>query len=153
MKARDGFTLIELLVTIAIISLLLSILLPALSGARERANAVVCLSNIKQSCTALFQYALDYGVIPGTYWQGPVNLDWAGKNNAAYQANPGRYRHPLETSVLYPYLPGLDEIFECPGTYREANTFFDYTMIIRFAGAKTDLAWQLTYPIHPESPN
>lgn len=58
-KRLRGFTLIELLVVIAIIALLISILLPSLSRARELSKRLVCMSNIKGYGTSCKIYAND----------------------------------------------------------------------------------------------
>jgi prepilin-type N-terminal cleavage/methylation domain-containing protein len=50
-----GFTLIELLVVVAIIALLIAILLPSLSRAREQARIAKCLSNLKSMGPAVLR--------------------------------------------------------------------------------------------------
>ena len=57
MKKTNGFTLIELLVVISIIALLLSILLPSLGIAKQKAKALVCRMNEKSLQLATFLYA------------------------------------------------------------------------------------------------
>src|SRR4051812_36211783 len=53
----NGFTLVELLVVIGIIAVLISVLLPTLSRARESARRTQCLSNLRQIAVLLNMYA------------------------------------------------------------------------------------------------
>ncbi len=63
-SSRSGFTLIELLVVVAIIALLISILLPSLSRARQQAKLTTCAARLKDIGSTLAAYTVDYGVLP-----------------------------------------------------------------------------------------
>jgi len=84
MNRDRGFTLVELLVVISIIALLLGILLPSLSKARNIAKDVVCKSNLKQWVYILSMYTDDHkgGFPPG--WNTPEGM-WMSAMRSYYQ--------------------------------------------------------------------
>ena len=107
-----AFTLIELLVVVSIIALLVSILVPALSNARDQARRVVCMNNLRQLgiCNVLYAEDNDY------HYFGPQD-----NIVAAY----GKYAPYLIGLIVneYGYPP---EILTCP-TYRvRLREEFDY---------------------------
>ncbi|HEY5043950.1 MAG TPA: prepilin-type N-terminal cleavage/methylation domain-containing protein [Verrucomicrobiae bacterium] len=131
-KSAGAFTLIELLVVIAIIGILAALLLPALSGAKSRAQTIACLNNLKQLQLCFHLYALDNDdcmppnnfvydlntqmAIPGN--EGP---SWC-TNVAPYDADPAG----IKGGLLFQYNTALG-IYRCPA---------DPSTIETHAGAK-----------------
>jgi len=88
-----GFTLIELLVSISIISMLISLLLPAFSGARRAGQLAKCISNMRQIIIASLMYNADNdGYFPRTMETVstgfPVTVSWWAVQNYQGALNP-----------------------------------------------------------------
>lgn len=119
--STSGFTLVELLVVIAIISILASLLLPALSSASEKARSLTCLGNLRQTMLGIQVYATDHQdyLVPAEY-----NV----RNGAAFEeswgtllVNGGYLTAPRAESSSS--LSRGRSVFRCPDSRPEVYSF------------------------------
>jgi prepilin-type N-terminal cleavage/methylation domain-containing protein/prepilin-type processing-associated H-X9-DG protein len=117
---KDAFTLIELLVVLAAISILGSLLLPAMARTRIRSGDAGCLSNKRQMMVAWAAYAADnadimvpnapIGVSPSQAWIDTATYGTESWGNSSANTNPAS----LEDVPFFRYLTGGVTAYRCP---------------------------------------
>jgi len=109
-SAKAGFTLVELLIVIGVIALLISILLPALSRARESAVTLKCAANLRSIGQGLLAYAAENkGMLPPAYEYRTFKLDLAAGTQTPTAPVAGYVQF---SSYLFGKVP--PEAFQCP---------------------------------------
>jgi prepilin-type N-terminal cleavage/methylation domain-containing protein len=113
-KINRDFTLIELLVVVAIISVLIAMLLPALGSARDQAKKAVCQSNLTQIVMACQFYGDDYtDYLPQAVQLQPKAFStWGGTCwlQGIYKYLGGTFPIPIETASNFQ----INKVFLCP---------------------------------------
>ena len=118
-KQKQGFTLVELLVVIAIIALLMSILMPALSRARDQAQTIACRSNLKNLALGWVMYVDDHD---GELIEGETSYDddtdrtgWVKtiREGSAYPDFIDREKEGIKKGNLWPYIKDFG-VYHCP---------------------------------------
>jgi len=145
-KPRAAFTLVELMVVIGIITVLVSILLPAVGRTLESARSTNCVSNLRHLGAAFVAFAGDnQRRLPGNYADlanpDPHHRDWLlGSNNAS---GTGWLQAP-QSGTIFKYLNSNYSAYRCPSltevlpdTGRSSNGRFDYASHPCFSGART----------------
>ncbi len=123
-EKRAGFSLVELLVVIAILSLLIAILLPALTQARHQARRTACAGNLRQIGVAIHVYAQDFG---DTIPFGPSGRPVTGSNFYTVTGNVTSLLSledgaPVGLGLLLKdYLAHQPTVLFCPGADQQSE--------------------------------
>ncbi|HSU68387.1 MAG TPA: prepilin-type N-terminal cleavage/methylation domain-containing protein, partial [Tepidisphaeraceae bacterium] len=157
-RFERGFTLVELLVVVGVVTLLIALLLPVLSSAREQARATMCMSHERQLWQGWLLFAADHeNRLPG-------NLDDYSASDSKATSDPAKwdwlagwaprwwdsYDTAPQNGTVFNYVGRNFDVYRCPslelatpeafnvGPGAGSNGRFDYVAFTTFAGCRLD---------------
>ena len=177
MRAKQqAFTLVELLIVVAIIAVLMGLLLPAVGRAREQANQVECLSNLRQLTTAFIMYCQDnQGWMPRAspyaspgnpespqdflWWQQASRNTFAVPNRDVFNSPIMRYlgirQDPHPSATVVNFNEQRQRVLRCP-----SDPLADHPLFVNkndmdgnyFYSYSVNNLMQSLDPTHPQDP-
>jgi len=132
---KKSFTLIELLVVIAIIAILAAMLLPALGKARDKAQAISCVNNMKQFGTASVMYVSDNKQMLPT-WAGSHAMSWASYDwvEGGVLGSIAGSSNGARNGALYNYVGDIN-LYACPTDELDSVICYGLNPLFRYSDA------------------
>jgi prepilin-type N-terminal cleavage/methylation domain-containing protein/prepilin-type processing-associated H-X9-DG protein len=155
MRSR-GFTLIELLVVIAIIAILMAILMPSLQRARDQAQRIHCVSNVKTLSLGWLLYKDDYDgkIVPGhTGIRTDTEVGWNNQlqwvdQPADLNASWAVKKDAIRRGLLFGLVGKAIDIYRCPADRRHESSSLPVAFrTFSIAGGANGERWDSYYRV------
>jgi prepilin-type N-terminal cleavage/methylation domain-containing protein/prepilin-type processing-associated H-X9-DG protein len=140
---RLGFTLIELLVVMAILSILMALLLPAIQSGKEKGQQAQCMQNLRQFGLAYAQYNNDFDGMfpPEPGWQGDtmayIRTSWITYDANSNITSGGATQLQIRQGLLWTYLNSY-EVYKCPGDKNRDIRNYSYSQNLAYRNRNRD---------------
>ncbi|NQT81534.1 type II secretion system protein [bacterium] len=135
---RVGFTLIELLVVMAILSILMALLFPAIQSGKEKGQQAQCMQNLRSLGLAYAQYTNDFDgwYPPQPGWEGDtmayIRTSWITYDADSNIISGGATKLQIRQGLLWSYLQSYG-VYKCPGDKNRDIRNYSYSQNLAYS--------------------